>query len=123
MITTTMKPEAPKNLNDVSTWTEAQRLWAAPRIVTLAAKFASETSQEAREMRCTYPEGANELGKIAERHLLAAVYWSAVAAGDSPKVPVFLREQRVSSYQQINARYRPSKSRYAGPKDYGVFSR
>lgn len=118
-----MKPEAPRNLNDVSTWTEEQRKWAAPRIVTLAAQFASETSQEAREMRSTYPAGYVELAKIAERHLAAAAYWSAVAAGDSPKIPVFLKEQRVSSYQQTNERYRPHKARYAGPKDYGVWSR
>lgn len=118
-----MRPATPSDLSRVSTWTAEQMAWAAPRIAGLAAKAVSETSAEAREYRAAGNlEAYAGLSKIAARYLAEAAFWSAVAAGDRPKVPAFLNASLVSSYEQTNGRVRRHKVRNPGPKDWGVFA-
>lgn len=119
-----MRPATPSDLSRVSTWTAEQMTWAAPRIADLAAKAVSETCDQAREARAAGNlEAYAGLSKIASRYLDTAAFWSAVAAGDRPKVPTFLNASLVSSYEQTNGRVRRHKVRNPGPKDWGVFSR
>lgn len=119
-----MRPAIPSDLSRVSTWTPEQMAWAAPRISAAAAKAVSETCDQAREARAAGNlEAYAGLSKIVTRYMAQAVFWSAVAAGDRPKVPTFLNASKVSSYEQTNGRVRPHKVRYPGPKDWGVFSR
>jgi len=121
MTTPTHRPAAPANLADVSTWTAEQMAWAAPRIVTKAVAAASDTYAQARETASA--EAKVELTKIAERYMAQVLFWQGVMNGDAPKIPTFLKAQRVRAYQQTNERHRPCKTRYAGPKDWGVWSR
>lgn len=120
------KPPAPMNLADVSTWSDQQKAYAAPLIISKAITATSETYAQAREaaavgdgMGMAYAAG---LGKIANRYHLTVLYWQAVQLGMNPKVPTFLRSQRVKSYEQTNKRLRPAKTRYAGPKDWGIWA-
>lgn len=118
-----MRPTTPADLSRVSTWTAEQMTWAAPRIAGLAAKAVSETSAQAREYRAAGNlEAYADLSKIVTRYMAQAVFWSAVAAGDRPKVPAILNASLVASYEQTNGRIRPHKVRNPGPKDWGVFS-
>lgn len=119
MITT--RPTAPANLADVSTWTAEQMAWAAPRIADKAAAAAADTHAQARDAASL--EAKVELSKIADRYMAQVLFWRGVMLGESPKVPTFLKAQRVRAYQQINERHRQPKTRYAGPKDWGVWSR
>lgn len=127
MHTTPMiKPTRPANLADVSTWTQEQMAYAAPIIINKAVNAASETYAQAREaaavgdsMGMAY---AADLAKIANRYTKAVLFWQAVQLGENPKVPAFLKSQRVRSYEQMNKRVRPAKTRYAGNKDWGIWS-
>lgn len=120
MIATTMKPPAPANRNDVSTWTQEQLSYAA----TIIPRRIAELNRQDTETII----GTNNLVLIAGlrgliyRRTKHLHYWLSVQAGNNPKVPVFLREQRVAGYQQTNERHRPSKTRYAGPKDWGIWN-
>lgn len=127
MTTTTMKPEAPKNLNDVSTWTKEQMDYAAPLIISKAVAAASETYAQARDAAAAGDHNgmsyAADLAKIANRYTKTVLFWQSVQLGENPRVPAFLKSQRVRSYEQMNRRFKAAKTRYAGPKDWGVFSR
>ena len=114
------RPTTPTNLADVSTWTREQMAWAAPQIVNLAVAATSETYAQARALPAC--EAKVELVKIADRYMAQVLFWQSVMLGESPKVPTFLKAQRVRAYQQTNERHRPAKTRFAGPKDWGVFS-
>lgn len=118
-----MRPVTPSDLSRVSTWTSEQMAWAAPRISALAAKAVSETSAQAREYRAAGDlEAYAGLSKIVSGYMAQAVFWSAVAAGDRPKVPAILNAVRVEAYEQTNGRVRPAKIRNPGRKDWGVFA-
>ncbi len=121
-----MKPIAPTNLADVSTWTEAQLAYAAPIIVTKAVAAASECYADARNADAYGSLDAKRIAvgfaSIGHRHMKAVLFWQQVQLGNKPKIPVFLKSQRVSSYEQMNKRVRIAKTRYAGPKDWGIWS-
>lgn len=114
------KPNRPADLSNVSTWTPDQMAYAAPIIAEKAIAAASETYAQARAT--DHLEAKVELTKIANTYMNTGLFWQQVQLGNSPKVPVFLKSQRVQSYEQTNKRYRPAKTRYAGPKDWGIWS-
>lgn len=120
------KPPKPSNLSDVSTWTPEQMAYAAPIIVKRAAEQASAAYADARELNSSGSwagrDAAAKMSKIGDRYMKTMLFWQAVQLGESPKIPTFLKAQRVRSYEQTNQRLRPAKTRYDGPKDFGIWS-
>jgi hypothetical protein len=119
------KPTKPANLADVSTWTREQMAYAAPIIVNRAVKATSDTFELARkyaaEGTLAGADAAAQLSKTAKRYMETVLFWQSVQLGESPKVPAFLKSQRVRAYQQTNQRHRAAKTRFGGQKDWGIW--
>ena len=114
--------DKPNDLTDITTWTDAQKAWAAPKIIFRASTAIDDlnasifSANMARDL-----ESAVGFAKIRNRYQDALTYWKAYASGSPIALPRSMKKIRVSSYEQTNKRVRPAKTINGKDKSWGVW--